>query len=326
MKIIGLRLGGKGAHPVHESWFSEAGVEKSFPFAFFRSKKMVGAGVLNQFIGLLYSIFIPRADVYFLTGIGCAITAVPKKILFGSKIITINSDTFFTDLGKATGLKKAYMLWLLKYIDGMISTSHLMRKKAKRFIRVPHEVVYPFCDVKRFGKVKPDYKGSNLCSVATARYSKGADILRDVFLLYRKRFPKSQLFVLGSGDASGILRKEKGIFNPDYADPRKYFAKSSIYINTARIEPFGVNIIEAMCAGLPPVVSKECGAAEIVRKVDPGLVTSLDPKEIARKTIALQKNLKKKRALGKKARAVGREYSKDKSMKSFRQAFENFFK
>jgi len=91
-------------------------------------------------------------------------------------------------------------------------------------------------------------------------------------------------------------------------------------MNTARIEPFGVNIVEAMCAGLAPLVSKHCGAAELVRKVDPWLVTSLDPKKIAQKAAALQKGDKKKR-LGKKARKVGMQYTKEKSIREFKKAY-----
>jgi len=123
-----------------------------------------------------------------------------------------------------------------------------------------------------------------------------------------------------------MLRKEPGIVNPDWGNPAAYFNKCGLYINLSRIEPFGVNIIEAMCAGLPVLVSKHCGAAEIMKQVDPSLITSLDAKTALHKAIALQKNAVKKKAMGVKLRKIAKTMTKEKSVHEFKEAFERILK
>jgi len=325
-KILGIRFGGLEAHWIHEIWFKELGVKRSVPFNFFTSRKAYRLGSLNQLFGLIYSFFIPTARTYLLTSAGCMITVVLKKKIFKNKVISINSDTFFRDLAKAKGFRRRYQLWLIKHIDGMISTSYMMERLAAKFIDVPHEVVYPFCDIKKFSKIKPNYNSLNICSIGTGIATKGTDILYEVFDIYNKSFPTSKLYVCGHKDYISHLKKHNNAVLTGFADPGPYLAKSGVYINTSRHESFGVNIIEAMCAGLPTLVTDRCGAAEFVRKVDPWLVTSLDPKEIAQKAISLQKNVRKKIMLGKKVRKKGIKFTKKKSVEEFKIAFRKIMK
>ena len=299
----------------------EGGIKRSVPFNFFTSQKAYRLGSLNQLFGLIYSFFIPTARTYILTSSGCMITVVLKKKIFKSKVISLNSDTFFRDLAKAKWFRRRYQLWLIKHIDGMISTSYMMKRLASKFIDVPHEVVYPFCDIKKFSRIKPNYSNVNICSIGTGIATKGIDILYEAFEIYNTSFPKSKLYVCGYKDYISHLKKQNNTVLTGFADPVVYLAKSGFYINTSRHESFGVNIIEAMCAGLPTLVTNRCGAVETVRKIDPWLVTSLDPKEIARKAIALQKNTKKKRLFGRKGKKIAKAFTKEKSVREFKKAF-----
>jgi len=321
MNMLGIRLGEARAHWVNETWFKEIGVSRSIPFNYFTSRKAYKLGSLNQLFGLIYSFFIPKAKTYVLTSTGCTITTLFKKNLYKSKIISLNSDTFFRDLPNANWVARKYMMWLSKHVDGMISTSHMMKRLAKEYITGPHEIVYPFCNVKKFSKIKINYKSPHICSIGTGIRTKGTDILFEVFKIYNKSFPKSKLYVCGFTEPIARLKKTSNIILPGVVDPVPYLAKSGLYINSSRHESFGVNIIEAMCAGIVPIVTDRCGAAEIVRKVDPWLVTSLDPKEIARKAIQLQKDINKKKYLGAKARKIASTYTEKKSVKDFKKAF-----
>lgn len=323
---IGIRYGGPAAHQVNEAWFRSVGVKKVYPFNFFTSRWMYRLHGLNQIIGFIHSLFIPRANIYLLTSPGSAIAAIMKKKMFGAKIISFNSDTFFTDLGKAKGLRKLYMNWIIKHLDGMISTSYLMKRLAEKYVAIPHEVVYPYCDVKKYVKVTSDYKSSNICTIGTGINTKGTDIMYKVFERFNKKFPKSKLYVCGHKDYIAHLKKPNNTVLTGVVDPAAYLAISGVYINTSRHESFGVNIVEAMCAGFAPLVTNKCGAAEIVEKVDKELVTSLDPKEIAQKAISLQKNVRKKIMLGKKARKMGIKFTKKRSVEEFKIAFRKIMK
>ena len=324
--IIGVHYGSKTAHPANEAWMRAVGVRIFVPFNFFTSQFMYKLGSLNQLFGLVYSLFIPKADTYFLTSTGCAITVILKKKLFGSKIVTINSDTFYRDLRNARGIRKLYMRWLAWHIDGMVSTSYMMKKLADPYIQSPHKMVYPYCDVKKFSKIKSKYQSADICSIGTGITTKGTDILFEVFAHYKKKFPKSKLYVCGSREWIKHLKAPKDVVLPGLVDPKSYLAKSGIYINTSRHESFGVNIVEAMCSGFAPLVTDRCGTAEIVQKIDPKLVTSLDPKEIAMKAVTLQKNIMRKKELGKKAKKLGIQFTKEKSIKGFKKAFDEIMR
>ncbi|MFQ5620452.1 MAG: glycosyltransferase family 4 protein [Candidatus Nanoarchaeia archaeon] len=318
-KIIGIRYGRVRAHPCNREWFAAVGVKMTYPFNIFTDPWVYKLGPLNQLFGFLYSLIIPRAETYLLTSTGCVSAVWLKKKLHGSKIIAVNSDTFYRDLRKARGLKRVYMNWLAKNVDGIVSTSHLMKGLVD--LNVPHEVVYPYCDVKRFSSVKPDYKSGNICSIGTGVRTKGTDILYEVYAMYKKKFSSSKLFVLGEKRMIAHMKHPEGTVLPGKVDPRSYLSKSSIYINTSRHESFGVNIVEAMCAGFVPLVTDRCGAAELVREVDPSLVTSLDSSEIAKKAVALQRNSAKRKKLGAKAKKVARRCTKGWSVRNFKNAF-----
>jgi len=212
------------------------------------------------------------------------------------------------------------MLWLVKHVDGIVSTSNMMRRISEKYTDVPHEVVYPFCDVKRFTKIRPQHKSIDICAIGTGA-CKGVDILYKAFTQINKRLPESRLYLCGSLDLIKSLKRPKNCMTPGHVNPVPYLSRSGMFINAARLEPFGVNILEAMAAGLPTLATKNCGASEILKEVDPELITSTDPKEIALKAVQLQKDVKKKKQIGEKSRKIVRKYTEKKSAADFKRAF-----
>jgi len=326
MKIIFIHLGyKKRVHVAHLLMAKAGNVKVHFGFM---PKRLCFLyrfnAIFHQLAGFIQSFFIPKADVYLIESPECmpAIWFKAKK----TKVIMINDGPFFPLFHTYKGLKKRYSLAIIKKIDALISTSNLMKKYAEKYIKVPNKIVYHSIDTKKFSKIRPNYSSNNICSISTARYSKGADILLDVHKIFKSKFKDSKLFVLGEEGYSKELRKCKDVINPDFTDPVKYLANSGLYINPARIEPFGINILEAMCAGIPPLVSKFCGAAEIVKKVDPWLVTSLNPKEIAEKAVKLHKDLNLKRKLGQKCKREALKYTQERTVKEFKVKFAKILK
>jgi len=325
-KHLIVKYGRKGPHKVHKTWLNSFVKSKvSYTPLDLRaiSPKL---GAFNQLFSLIGSLFFPKAEYYYLTSVGAAPATIFNRWRYGSKVISINSDTFFYDIEIAGFLKKAYMKWVARHVDAIISTSSVMKNMSAKHTKVPNEIVYPFCEVKRFLKVKPDYKSQDICSVATARHTKGGDLLPKILKRFRTKYEKSKLYVLGYGDLYRKLRKEKGIVCTGFADPAKYFSKCGLYVNPARVEPFGVNIIEAMCAGVPPLVTNKCGASDIVKMADPWLVSNVSAKEIAEKAIKLQSNIERKKKLGKKCRQTVLKLTKKKSTSDFKKALEKIYK
>ena len=86
-------------------------------------------------------------------------------------------------------------------------------------------------------------------------FLRGADV--------QKMFALSDVYIMPSiSEPTGFLRG---------ADVQKMFALSDVYIMPSISEPFGISPLEAMRTGVPSIISKQSGAAEILKyafKVD----------------------------------------------------------
>lgn len=118
--------------------------------------------------------------------------------------------------------------------------------------------------------------------------------------------------------------KDKVIWVGLTPDIKKYFAASDIFILPTRYEPFGIVIIEAMASGLPVVVSKLSGAAELIDDEKDGMKIE-DPTnsdEIAEKLNYLIKNDIVRKEMGRKAREKAEEFTWEKAAEQMLEVFE----
>ena len=329
MKII--FVGQESSHPVHETW-SKAITKKHITYIpgwICKSKVLSGFTykhpIINQFLAAIKGIFTPRAEMYIVEGFKAILPAIIKRKK-NTKIVLINSDTFFINYPKQNWLIKKLYKWYIKNVDYYICTSSIMEEMAKKESNVPCYILHPFIDTEKFEKVSGNLKSSNICSIATARYSKGADIMLNAFDIFLKEFPKSTLFICDWGDYLSKLKKHNKVDAPGFCDPIERLKKSGLYINASRLEPFGVGIIEAMAAGIPPVISEFCGAKDIVEKVDKSLICKLDAKKIAEAMIDLQKNLEKKIQLSEKCKKIAKENNEKNSIKKLKEIIKEIEK
>ena len=192
----------------------------------------------------------------------------------------------------------------------------------RKFTNVPNEVVHLFVDTKRYGKVKSDLDSTNISCFARPHYLKGTDILVNAFKAVKKRYPKTELFVGGEGPLKNKYNYVSGVHMLGFCRPEDYLKKSGLYINPSRLEPFGVNILEAMCAGIPPIVTEFCGAKEIVAKVDKSLIVKCSPDAIAKKAIELIENHDRKR-IGMMCKREAMKYTLGRCITEVRKKFKN---
>lgn len=283
--------------------------------------------ILQLPLGLAAQFKIPKADIYFLEGGACLTIGVIRKMLTGAKLILRNGDPLFYILPHLPPYKRKILEFMIKYIDGTLSDSELSRERAWRYTRVPTEIAYPYAEVERFLPIRPNLDSFNVFYLGVLNEFKGVDLLVDAFKLIRKKFNESTLYLcgrfLGSKELEIEMANVKGVnvlgFHPT---PEKIMEKCSVYINAARIEPFGVNVVEAMCAGLIPIVSENVGAKEVVQKLNPSLVVDLDPAKIAKKVIEIfEMSHHKKLKLSKKAKEVGSRFTKERALKDFEHKF-----
>jgi glycosyltransferase involved in cell wall biosynthesis len=303
-------------HIIHGAWVRSLKTEKAMPYIpeYCVDRPVFWHPILSQFLAIFQGLFISKADIYLAESMACVPATLFRKKK--SKLIVINSDTFFNDLKRTTGLKKKYMLWLLKHVDGFISTSKMMKQMAEEYSSAPNEVVYPFID-DRFFKIEADLKSNDVCYFGRFAPEKNVKLLPFVQAYVKG----SKLKVVG-GELDGYFNKKHIQSYPWTKEPEKIASTCGTYINLSSIEPFGANIVEAMAMGMIPVVSKYCGAKDFVEQVDKELVIDIDVNQAAKVIDDLNNNQKKKEVLATLSRLAVADLTKEKSIASFQKAFE----
>lgn len=313
-----------GPHPLHLQWGKLVSNKQVSIVPKFFTPPMKANTILTQISALFRSVIVPKADVYFIEGLVCLL---PAAIRGGkkAKIIMINSDTFFFNYSRSKGLSKWIYKKYLKRIDGIISTSELMKKEAQKYTKVPNEVVYPYV-AQKFFKFHAKLASKDIVYVGGLNHGKGIDILISAFEKIEKKH-KNTLTLVGVVDEESAVKaalNNKSILltRKRTKEPEKYFSAAGNYINAARIEPFGINVLEAMAVGIPPIVSKNCGAAEIVKNISPKLVIPPNPALIEFSFNWLNSNISRKKQLGKNARKLAENFDEKNCMKAFLSKFK----
>ena len=153
---------------------------------------------------------------------------------------------------------------------------------------------------------------------------KGVDKIIDCFKIVQKDFSQSRLIIVGNGSKKKLYESMK-IKNVEFAgyqkDPRNFLLQGSIYINLARIEPAGIAVIEAMCAGLVPIITENVGFKEVVMKVSGDLIVS-SPQAAAKQINRLWNDNVLLNNFSKKAIVEGKKITREKSISAFLKAIE----
>jgi len=104
---------------------------------------------------------------------------------------------------------------------------------------------------------------------------------------------------------------------------KKYFSVGDIFVFPTLYEPFGLVITEAMASGMPDVVSKCAGAAELIEDGKEGMLLDnpKSPEEIAEKiNYLIDNNLFRK--MGKAARAKAETFTWDRTTRQMLSVLE----
>lgn len=153
------------------------------------------------------------------------------------------------------------------------------------------------------------------------------------YLLRALPFVKNvKLLIIGRYDditpylkLSDSLGVRERVLYMDFVDKiSDFFASSDIFVFPTLYEPFGLVVIEAMASGLPVVVSKCAGAAELIEDGNGGILLDnpKNPEEIAEKVNMLIKNKRLRSKISKQARKVVEEYAWDKVAEKWLEVFE----
>jgi glycosyltransferase involved in cell wall biosynthesis len=135
-------------------------------------------------------------------------------------------------------------------------------------------------------------------SVGRLSHLKGTDVLIEAY--QAARIPNTRLVLVGEGDERSSLEKlvssdENISFLGARRDVETIYALIDVFISSARFEPFGLSILEAMDAGCSIISTKTEGPGEFL----PDAATLIDPDNVSQLTEAI-----KRAALTERARRV----------------------
>ena len=134
----------------------------------------------------------------------------------------------------------------------------------------------------------------------------------DLFLHAMKHvvmnMPRAIALIVGTGPERRRLlnlRQELGLeknvilcgFVPE-KDLAAHYALSEIYVHTAKLESFGLSVIEAEANGLPVVSVDEGGPKETILSGQTGFLTKAEPASLANKILYLLQNRRQARQMG----------------------------
>ncbi len=157
-------------------------------------------------------------------------------------------------------------------------------------------------------------RDAEFISVGRLVPAKGFDLLIDAFKLIADEHPSWNLRIIGEGALRAELEEriarhglEGRVFMPGKHDePAMALAKAQIYVLSSRHEGFPNALVEAMCAGLPPV-SFNCnyGPSEIIENGSNGLlVPAEDVRALANSMSQLATSSDLRQAIGHNAAEI----------------------
>jgi len=313
---------------VHKEWAESINSE-------FVSNKVNGTNLDIWIIGRFVKSFsvqekIPKNIDLLLCESGSEMIAgaLWKKKNPSKKIALIVDDPKLFLLKKMNPITRSIYLWALKYFDLLIPTTDLMLEAIPEKFREKARIAPMYAKTEYFSEKQTDLKQKNLVFVGLVGEEKGVDRIIECYKILQNNFPESRLIIVGEGKKKSLYEswKNKNIEFAGYQkEPRKFLLQASIYLNLARIEPAGIAVIEAMCAGLIPIVSENVGFKEVVKNVSKDLI--VDSPQMAAKQINRLWNDKVLLGnLSKKAVIEAKKVTREKSINAFLEAINRLMK
>ncbi len=248
--------------------------------------------VSGVFSALYLALTMSSYPVYFTDSAMSNFVPIFKR-WFGEKnrIIFRGGDGIFGEKSTAylytkNPFKKKVLLYLLHRIDGVITESEMAKRDAEHWVKCPVAVAPSYVrSLTALLKLKPREQNSSFLFIGEYRppYDhKGVALLIDAFNLLRGK----NIYLTIIGKHTSLLQPRvtnANITIKDYvSDLTPYFTQSTFYIHPARYETGPITILEAMAAGLVPLVSTTCGHSDLVKNISPDLLLpSLDAHTLA---------------------------------------------
>lgn len=172
-------------------------------------------------------------------------------------------------------------------------------------------------DCKRFNNNNSINPSNRIVMIGSFVPKKGQNLAIETIAELKKRNIEVYLDLLGDGPlrielqdlASSLDVSNNIVFHRNVNFPESFLHKAFCYLHTAKYEPFGLVILEAMAASLPVVCSDGMGNRDIIINNENGfMIDKRNPKLLADKIELLLNNNNLKNKIGKKAKEFSQQF------------------
>jgi glycosyltransferase involved in cell wall biosynthesis len=286
-------------------------------------------------------------DVYFTEGEFFKTVLLQKIGLINKKstIINLFSDPrlFYYNKGihfnnkeqkvkRISFIKSKLFKFLLKKVNGVICVGKFEEELLKKIYEGPYKKIDIFVERHWHSKLlrlSPNLDKKRIIFIGSGpdSYYKGIDILSNV----AQELKDFEFIIIGekwdnfiSLNKDKIPKNLKFIGKKNHEEIYKILKEGGMYLHLGRGEAFGIVIIEAMSAGIIPIISELTGAKEAVEKVDKRLIVPLEKEEVIKRIMEINSlDDYKKESLSKKCKKISKEFEEKKRLKEFKKNFLN---
>jgi glycosyltransferase involved in cell wall biosynthesis len=287
-----------------------------------------------------YDIFFSE-EAYFMLGFMKKMGLISKK----QKLIALMAShtLYFLHTNQYSVSTKKAFLHLFKLYDAFICIGPVQFELLSNFIgdnkKIKIYQTFNGVSEKRFKeliRIRTDLSKMNIITIGAITnqnrvHYKGIDLMLEAFAIVKNSVPGLTFTIIGQYDPiimKKLMEEKCPAFKNDvilvgqHNDPGEYLKNSCLYLHTARGEAWGISVVEAMAAGVPPVVSEWTGSKEAVGKVTNELIVPLEVNLISEKIKwYLNLSLSEKERLSKKCKEISELYTENKAIESFKYIF-----
>ncbi|GAB2531041.1 glycosyltransferase family 4 protein [Rufibacter soli] len=341
------------AHPAHTKYAQSVNSDFYYVDYKVRYHDLPGASAGRRYFSWLWSaITFPKKkydvifseEPYFMVGLMKWLGLLRKDqkivaLLNTHTLYFLNHDRF------APSTKKANIKLLNSY-DAFICGSLLQKELLYNLIGRENNIpVYTTINgvepvrMQKLVELVPNLNSTNIVFIGAVTNSnrvwyKGLDLMLAAFNQVKKQMPQLTFTVIGGYDEKlkeELLTqycpevREFVFFAGNVADIESYLKKAALYLHISRGEAWGISIIEAMAAGVVPIVSDSTGSMEAVTRADNRLVSSGAITDITHKIMwYFNLPLEEKTLLSQKCREiVVNNYTEQDAFNTFKSRFKS---
>lgn len=342
--------GRPAAHPAHTRFAQRVGADFHFTDGVLPLRDGVGGFRLRRYLSWLLSAYRLSArseySVILSEGPQFPLGLMKWLRLLRSKGKTValldNETLYFLREQRYSWIVSLAYKRLLGTYDALICVGEMETLLAKEILGAEcppiYRVIHGVPEARRRGldATRPRLEGSNIMFCAHGPggwrlWYKGLDIMLRAFWMSHEKCPELRLYVVGEWDRSAVEellmprrleKREAVVFTGRQDCLGEWLTRSALYLHCGRGDAYAISVLEAMCAGVVPIVSEWTGAREVVERVSGDLVVPLDAEAISERILwyfGLDDSAR--RGLSDRCREIISEFTEEAADRRFEEAF-----